>query len=224
MTEQKETEIKPVEIGAPLHGEAPAIVFTKLYGTLTDKDGNKQISEFNITTRSNSPEEALELMFRGAEYAKKRFHLSLARPEISVAAPAKAQQITGSVAAPAPNASTAPAPAAPASGPAPSQQGIVPNNNTGVIFAERMEVVPMADGKTTLKWYEKGHQFPDIMTTKSNEKIMNLLMGTGEGWAAEHIRLASSYQVKHEIQWRYSEKNRNRNGNPYKDIVTVRAL
>jgi len=203
----------------PVFTEAPAVVFTQLYG----KKGG-QVIQFNLTCRGNTGTEAIDQIMAAIRYAGERYKLSVDRPDVSVAAPERLPEHPATLAAqqaqPAPVAQPAPAPAsaAPAS-PANVTTYTAPGaGNT--IHAVRLEVVPNASGKVTLRWYEAGHNYPDITTTRTVEKAAELLASTGEDWKPEHMRMVQQFTVRHVIRWRASEKM-NTQGKPYKDIVSI---
>lgn len=178
--------------------EAPAVVFTQLYAA---KDG--QVIQFNLTVRDVKPEAAIDRIMAGIAYAKEHYGLSLLRPDASIPGPAKQDAAT---------ASSAPAAPAPSNG-----QDYSSKQST--IHAVKMEVTPSADGKVTMKWFTAGHQYPDITTTRTEERAIELLCTTGK-WEASHLQRAQTFQVKHKIIWRESEK-KNSSGKPYKDIISL---
>ena len=121
----QEEPIYDQEEQAQSYGEAPAVIFTQLYGV--SQDG--QIVQFNLTCRAGSPEEAVDVLMRGIKYARDKYKLSPAKPGAS---PAPAQ----------PAQNGAPAPAAPTAQP-PAPQS---NNGGGVIHAIKMDVMPQTGG------------------------------------------------------------------------------
>jgi len=191
--------------------EAPAVIFTKLYGLLTPEEGkDPQVIEFNLTVRGSDPKEVIDRIFEASRYAKDKYKLSLANPNVRNAPKASGQPSAPS----APGAQRAPAGA--------QGTGTTPQSG-GVVNAVKMEVVRGPDGKVTLKWYRAGDRYPEIYTTRTPEKALELLRSTGEDWREEH--LAGSYMyndIRHVIHFRFSEKT-NSKGNPYKDIVEIRS-
>jgi hypothetical protein len=186
---------------APLFTEAPGVVFTKLFGTIEG-----QVVEFNITCRAGDPTEAIRQLMDAAKFAKETYKLSLVRPDLQKAPSA------GPAGAP---AAGKPAPAAPS------------NNNgngsvNGVIHATRLKIVPEEGDKVSLQWFAPGHEFPDIQSKRGTAKALELLQSSGEAWEENHLARVGSFNVKHAIYWRASEKL-NPKGNPYKDIVEIRA-
>lgn len=186
----------------PPFDEAPAVVFTQLYGL---KEG--QIVQFNLTVRAASPEDAMDGIIRGIQYAHDRYKLNTVRPDNSVPGPATL---------PSPANATAPAPAG---APAPVGTPAQANVSNGYIHAVKLEIVPSADGKVALKWYTAGHQYPDITSTRPADKAVELLRATGD-WTTDHVKAVGTYQVRHKIAWRESEKL-NSKGKPYRDIVSI---
>lgn len=186
---------------APDFNEAPAVVFTQLYGLKEN-----QIVQFNLTVRAATPESAMDGIIRGIQYAHEHYKLSTVRPETGVPGPA---------ASTAPQDGQPPAPSAPAGQPAQANG----NGSNGYIHATKLEIVPSADGKVALKWYSAGHQYPDITSTRPADKAVELLRATGD-WTPEHVKMVGTYQVRHKIAWRESEKM-NSKGKPYRDIVSL---
>lgn len=192
-------------------GEPLAVVFTKLYGLLTPEEGkDPQVIEFNLTVRGEDPKEVIDKIFEASKYAKDKWKLSLANPNVK-SSPKTSNQ---------PGAPAAPgAPKAPSATPGTGSA----QQNGGVINAVKMEVVRTPEGKVTLKWYRAGDRFPEIYTTRSPEKALELLQSTGEDWRTEHISASYMYNdIGHVIRYRLSEKT-NSKGNPYKDIVEIKT-
>lgn len=186
--------------------EAPAVVFTQLYGLKEN-----QIVQFNLTVRAETPEAAMDGIIRGIQYAHEHYKLSTVRPETGIPGPGPVNAPASPANAPTP----AGAPAAPANG---NGNGNGAGMN-GYIHAVKLEVVPSADGKVALKWYGAGHQYPDITSTRPADKVLELLRATGD-WTEDHIKMVGTYQVRHKIAWRESEKM-NSKGKPYRDIVSI---
>lgn len=111
---------------------------------------------------------------------------------------------------------SAPAPVVPSANVAAPQTSIV---NTFQIV--KMQVAPRADGKVDLKFFEAGHQYPDISTSKTAADAVNLLKATGK-WEPFHFAQAAEFNVNFVLTWKNSAKL-NSKGNPYKDIVTISA-
>lgn len=187
----------------PDFNEAPAVVFTQLYGLKEN-----QIVQFNLTIRAATPESAMDGIIRGIQYAQEHYKLSTIRPETGVPGPAAPS-------APQNGQPTTPGAPAPAGQPAQTNG----NGSTGYIHATKLEIVPSADGKVALKWYSAGHQYPDITSTRPADKAVELLRATGD-WTTDHVKAVGTYQVRHKIAWRESEKMNSR-GNHYKDVVSL---
>lgn len=191
--------------------EAPAIAFTKLFGT---KDG--QVIEINVTARADTLAHALDELFNGAVHGKEKYHLSMLNPNVHSSPAKTSKEQAPSTSAPASAGSPASQVPAPAAKPA-NQTGA----STPTIHAVKLEITPDAEDKVTLKWYAGGHKYPDIYTTRTTEKILELLRSTGEDWTITHLSKVGSYTVNHDIRYLNSEKT-NSKGNPYKDIVEIR--
>lgn len=112
---------------------------------------------------------------------------------------------------------TTPAPVAPQSPAAPSSA----SGGMLTIRAVKMTVTPRTDGKADVKFFEQGHQYPDIYATKTPAELVTMLKTTG-AWTPQHFAAAGEYQVNFVIDYKLSEKL-NTKGNPYKDIVTISA-
>lgn len=121
-------------------------------------------------------------------------------------------------------AEAAPAPAQlpPLPGLPTPQAAPAPTNGSGVqtIHAIKLEVTPLPDGKAKLVFYEAGHQYPDISSTQSVDRLLALLAPTG-GWTAQHLGVAQAFNVTLDVDWKPSDKL-NSSGKPYKDIVAIR--
>lgn len=117
---------------------------------------------------------------------------------------------------PAPIDIRATAPAAPAPAPvAPSPASVMS------LRIVKMTVTPRTDGKVDLKFFEAGHQYPDIYTAKTPIEAVTMLKTTG-AWTPGHFAAAGEFQVSMVVDYKNSEKL-NKNGKPYKDIITVSA-
>lgn len=110
----------------------------------------------------------------------------------------------------------APAPIAPA--PAAPQTGGVKAVQT--LTAVKMSVAPEAGGKVKVAFYEAGHQYPDIYSTRPVAYWIALLAPTG-AWAPEHFSAVAEFGVAVVVSYTLSDKL-NSKGNAYKDIVGVK--
>jgi len=114
-----------------------------------------------------------------------------------------------------PQLATVPGLPGPQPAPAPANGGAVQT-----LQAVKLEITPKADGKAELKFYGAGHQYPDITSTRSLDKLLELLAPTG-GWTGEHLAQAGSYNVQIAVDWKASDKL-NSKGKPYKDVLALR--
>lgn len=114
------------------------------------------------------------------------------------------------------------APVAPAASNAPQSPTTQPQP-AGIqsIKIVKMSVTPRADGKSDVKFFEAGHQYPDLYATRTPAELAALLKATGD-WKEDHFKAAAEYNVMMLIDYKLSEK-KNSKGNPYKDIVTISA-
>jgi hypothetical protein len=114
-----------------------------------------------------------------------------------------------------------PAPQPTASAPAPALAQASSNGNGALVLdSARMEVVPGADGKSEVKFYADGHQYPDLYTKRTPAQLAVLLQPTGQ-WTPDHFTKAGTHAVPMRIEYKLSDK-KNSKGNPYKDIVAVK--
>jgi hypothetical protein len=89
----------------------------------------------------------------------------------------------------------------------------------GTFRIAKMTVTPRTDGKIELAFFEAGHQYADIKAIKGVAECIALLHSTG-GWTVDHFKAIAEYPVNMLIDWKPSD-NLNKNGKPYKNIVTV---
>lgn len=201
--------------------EAGAIVYGKLWAK--DKDGNI-IGELTLTTRGFTARQALDHMMDGIAYGKRKYRLSLDNPAKTPQAAPAARPATAANGTPPPPAQPG---SIPAQGrppipppPAPPQPPAQPPQGGGTFNICKVEVAPRADGKVDLKFYEANHKYPDIYTARSAEDACTLLAPCG-GFVPEHFSAAATYNIACLIDWKPGKTNSR--GNPYKDIVTLRA-
>lgn len=112
-----------------------------------------------------------------------------------------------------PTVSAAIVPPAPAAAVAPATPAMQ------TIRAVKLQVEPRPDGKVNLHFFEAGHQYADIKATKTPSDAAILLQSLG-GWTPQHFAAAAEYPISALIDWKPSE-HLNKNGKPYKNIVTV---
>lgn len=194
----------------PIFNEAPAVVFTQLYGA---KGG--QVVQFNLTIRANTGAEAINGLLDAIKYAE-NLKLSTVRPDMSIPAPTNkcADNTPAPAAGPAPVALSTPALVAPASiSPPPGGAG-------NIIHAVKMKVTPVEDDKVRLEWFAPGHNYADISKVCFEDKALDLLAKTGP-WDYSHLAKVNTYQVAHTIAWVQGKPNSK--GGYYKDIVSVSA-
>ncbi len=117
-----------------------------------------------------------------------------------------------------PPPATAPAPvAAPTTVPAATAPT---NGHVLVINSVRMDVVPKADGKAELQFFEAGHKYADLYITRKLPELLTLIAKTGD-WTLAHLQAASSYQTAMLVEYTLSDKL-NQKGKPYKDVQAVK--
>jgi hypothetical protein len=86
------------------------------------------------------------------------------------------------------------------------------------IRAVKLQIEPRPDGKVNLNFFEAGHQYADIRATKTPAEAVALLRPIG-AFELSHM-VASEYAINAVIDWSPST-NKNKNGKPYKNIVTI---
>lgn len=108
----------------------------------------------------------------------------------------------------------------PATTPAPVTPGatVTQPGTVQTIHAIKLQIEPRADGKVNLNFFEAGHQYADIKATKTTAEAIAMLQPIG-AFTEEHM-VASEYAINAVIDWKPSA-NLNKNGKPYKNIVTI---
>jgi len=100
-----------------------------------------------------------------------------------------------------------------------------------VIRIEQLKVSPRDDGKVDLKFFEfgaraKGLKYPAISSSRKPEACVAMMADVPtpdmEAWTIAHFAQAGSYDVSCVLGYTLSDKL-NTKGNPYKDIVSIRA-
>ena len=210
MTEGKKETKKQVALP-----EAGGVAWVDLHGSKVE-DGIKYDVKISLTHRAATSAEALQglmesLAFAKAEYKLRPYQLRQKQEQKHAAVPAQV---------PAPAATAPPVPDAVND----SEPQYVPveaqgEPTTGTMAIIKMEIAPRADGKTDLKFFMAGRQYPEIYACMTPEQLVPMLANTG-AWTADHFKSPANYDVNYVINWRNSQ-NTNKNGKPYKDIVTV---
>lgn len=121
-----------------------------------------------------------------------------------------------------PAAGLTPPPAAPAAPVA------APSNGTAtstvkvvqVLSATELRVMPRADGKVDLEFWNTGRQYAEIKATKAPAEAVAMLAATG-AWALDNFSKAGAFTLPVTIEYRLSDKL-NSKGNPYKDVLAVK--
>ena len=122
-------------------------------------------------------------------------------------------------------AQAAPAPA-PTNGNAPAPAPVAPVAPTQVagpltFVAVKMTVEPKPDGKARVSFFEAGHKFPDLYSTRKAEEWAITLSACG-AWTAAHFAVANEFTLTppHRVTYHLSEKT-NKAGKPYKDLDRI---
>lgn len=103
---------------------------------------------------------------------------------------------------------------------APTTQAPAPQAaNGGTFHIVKMQIEPRADGKVNVKFFEAGHQYPDITAVKTPAEGALMLQPIG-GWTPAHM-VAGEYNITAAIEWVASDKM-NSKGNPYKNIKSIK--
>lgn len=103
---------------------------------------------------------------------------------------------------------------------APSGGAVAGANGILEMHVSKMQVEPQADGKVKVSFFEPGHRFPDIYSTRLATQWVKDLSATG-AWTTEHLQTAGEYPVSFKIAYTLSQKL-NTKGNPYKDIASIK--
>jgi hypothetical protein len=102
---------------------------------------------------------------------------------------------------------------------APAPQAHTQSSNGGTFHIVKMQIEPRADGKVNIKFFEVGHQYPDITAVKTPAEGAVLLQPLG-GYTPAHM-VAGEYNITAAIEWVASYKM-NSKGNPYKNIKSIK--
>jgi len=195
------------EVSADLP-EAGGIAFMTVYL------GNVPV---NVTSRASNPYDAMATLLSSVSLAKHALGIAMERQTTSQP-PANPPVVQGSFGPPesVPNATQPDAPAQPA---IPIAANKPAPDGVKEFIAVKFEIVPRADGKAEMKFYEAGHKFPDLYSVMSLEYCVKNMEKTGE-WTEQHFKQAATYDVNYRVKWKNSDKL-NSKGNPYKDIVSI---
>lgn len=198
--------------------------------------GNKEIFNFQTTVRGALTDEqlwahldtAIRLgkLITAHEGHAKQVGQPASPPEGQPPAPRQAGQPAQAARPAAPPAPGRPAtPPAPGQPPAPTAQAAPPagaSNGTGEIFTlpiVKWEVAKIRqDGRVDINFFGPGHRHPDIYTTWSVEKAVQMFAETG-AWTAEHFAGAQTYTFPLKVL--YTLGKANSKGNQYKDILRL---
>ena len=203
--EKKETK---KQVALP---EAGGVAWVDLHGSKVE-DGIKYDVKISLTHRAATSTEALQGLMESLAFAKAEYKL---RP---YQLRHKPEQKPAAVPAPVP----APAPVEAPSGPPELEYTPVEAQGeptTGTMNIIKMEIAPRADGKTDLKFFMAGRQYPEIYACMTPEQLAPMLANTG-AWTPDHFKSPASHDINYVINWRNSQ-NTNKNGKFYKDIVTI---
>ena len=216
------TDPETVQITAttiPTFTEAPGIAWTEVYG----KTGG-HVMRINLTSRANTPQEALDQLMKTIAYGMEAYKLKPYNPNERTA-PAQNLGTPGTKPAPVtpapvaqpatPGTATPPPPVTtPASAPATTSNG-------GIMDIVKIDCTPVANGKSKLLFYAAGHQYADLTALMTPDQLAVLMQPTG-AWTHGHFAVAAVYNVNCKVEWKASDKM-NSKGNPYKNIVRVMA-
>lgn len=196
--------------------EAGGVAWTELWGKKTEEDGVVHDVKINLTSRANTPLQALVDLLAALKTAREEYKLTpyqvRSKPPEDSRTPVKTPfEASTSVSTP------LPAPTVSTISNEPVYEDI--EQGEGVIYAVKMSVTPREDGKSKLDFFENGHKYPDVSAVMRPENLVELLQNTG-AWTVGHLTKPSTYDVKYEIRWRNSA-TLNKNGKPYKNIVSV---
>jgi hypothetical protein len=202
MSDQNETIERPKFEGTKVP-EAGGIVFGKLYGKTTDKEGNKRVVEYNITSRAETPLQALENLLKTQSYSEKVYHLTPYDPGTKQA----------------PSNTSKPTDEKPVSHNPEKPKG------GGTYHIVKIKVEPQEDGKSKVSMFtdmEGMTKYPVLYAVKTPEQLVETFAASGDDWNPEHFESAVSFEVNWDVVWLESDKL-NSKGFPYKNITSVRA-
>lgn len=112
----------------------------------------------------------------------------------------------------------------PTKAPAPSSPVPVTASTSAIVQTlaiVKFNVEPRQDGKVNLNFFGANHKYADIRSVKTPAEAAAMLQPTG-AWTPEHFSKLSEYTIDMLIDWRNSDKMNSR-GQPYKNIVAIRA-
>ena len=179
--------------------------------SLNFKLDGRTVRDVQITMRGVSHNDADEVMAHfKAMFEAHNWNFAEARqaaPPPATSAVQAAQEVG--------KGNAAPAPVAPQAAPvAPAQSGPL------TMSIVKLSMLPKPDGKCQVSFFESGHKFPDIYSTKKVEDWVKFMAPTG-GWTAEHFAAVAEYDVAVVVTYTLSEKL-NTKGNRYKDLASVK--
>lgn len=170
--------------------------------------GNPGLDEINAHLTAAIDAMKLVIDAGGHATGRKQGDTHAAPPPVTTPAQAAQEVGKGNAAPPAP---TTAAPTVPQAGGAKAIQ---------TLAAVKMSVAPEAGGKVKVGFYESGHQYPDIYSTRPVDYWIKLLAPTG-AWTAEHFAAVAEFGMSVVVSYTLSDKT-NSKGNRYKDIVSVK--
>jgi len=165
--------------------------------------------EISVTQRANTAYDALASLLAGLTLAKASLGVTFGRepapkPVIATGSFGPSPFDPPATPAQAPSSAPDPQPVAPLSAPA--------SDGVQEFIATKFEIVPRADGKADMKFYEAGHRYPDLYSTMTIEYCVNYMTPTGE-WTEQHFKQYGTYDVNYRVKWKNSDKL-NSKGNP----------
>lgn len=204
-------EVKPFEMADM--NEAGGVAYCQIRRVRDTEDGGSEVLEVNLTGRGHDCVEAMKNLLNGLHYAVGAGFSIYRRLDKGVAVP------TGL-----PKGDATPG-ATPGTVPPPDgNMTMTPTDGGGIIIANKINIVPRADGRVSIEFYGAGHKYYDLMRICTPEQAVELLRPVG-GFTVEHMGKAQVYDkgVNLEIKWLPSERL-NSAGNPYKNIFSIRNL
>ena len=198
-------------------GEAGGVAWVDLHGTKS-LDGISYDVKISLTSRANTPITALTELLAAVKFAQDNFKMyPFARKASGASAAPKNNNVSSAPAIP---VSAPPVPSSTGSNPVePTYEDIQPSQG-GIVNAVKMSVVPRADGKTQVGFFEAGHQYADINCVMTPAQIVALLSPTGV-WTEEHFKVIATYEpIAYKIAWQPSTKL-NKYNKPYKNVVSI---
>lgn len=209
------TEEAPVSHHDPLpaqkHNEAGGIAWCEIFTSTGVK--------INLTSRADTPEQALGELIHTIITAKQRFGIE---PHPVKVAPAPAKP-AGSAVPPHVAGTSAPRPVSSTSAPATPAGDQPKEGDFGPSFvATRLQFAKRDGGKVDVKLFSGNHKFPDVTAVRTYDSALKMLQNTGDAWDITHFDMTDEFECNYKVDWVYGAFNSK--GNRYKNVVKLSAV